>query len=132
MSALHRWTPGNGVGVVREAACSFGYAACSWTSAWSGAVGLTSCSSGCTPGNYWDNVSNSACEFYSCDTRLRFARASASYIDGATPAADCIITYYGALSKYSSAGSTYVGYGVGGPIYCLFFPTNPAGYFVVK
>lgn len=121
-----------GVGVVREAACSFGYVACSYTTAWNSAVGLTSCSSGCTPGSGWDNVSNSSCEFYSCDTRIWAPRASAQYIDGATPAADCVITYYGALSKYSSGGYTYVGYGIGGPAYCLFFPTNPAGYYVLK
>lgn len=122
----------NGVGVVQEAVCSFGYAPCSYTTAWSSTVGLTSCSSGCTPGSGWDNVSNSSCEFYSCDTRIWAPRASAQYIDGATPAADCVISYYGALSKYSSGGFTYVGYGIGGPAYCLFFPTNPAGYYVLK
>lgn len=125
-------TEGPEVGGASRQSCAWYEASCPYTSSWNSSVGLTICDGGCTVGDYWDNVGNAPCEAVACDTRLRFPRSSASYIDGATSAADCVISYYGALSKYSSGGYTYVGYGTGGPVYCLFFPGNPAGYFTVK
>lgn len=115
------------------AGCGIFQSSCSYTTAWNSSVGFTSCANGgCTVGSYSDYVGNSPCETGGCDTRVRFTRSSGSWVDGTTSAADCVVTYYGSLSKYSSGGYTYIGYGVGGPLYCLFFPGNPAGYFSLK
>jgi hypothetical protein len=122
----------SGVGVSREAACSIGYVACGWTSAWNSYVTFANCSGGCTAGTGSDRTGNSACELLDCDYRMWFPRASASTIVGSTSAANCILGWYGALSKYSTGGYTYIGYGIAGPAYCGFYPPNPALYFVLK
>lgn len=125
---------GDEIGRIQQAACSIGYAACAHTSAWNSAVGQTICDpdDNCTPASYWDNVSNSACEFIACDTRLSFPVSTGQYIDGVTTAADCVIQWYGSLAKYSAGGNTFVGYGVAGPTACWFLTSNPAAHFNLK
>jgi hypothetical protein len=120
------------VASVQQAACWPWEWSCGSTSAWNSAVGKTICSGNCTAGSGWDNTGNSPCEVGGCDTRVWFPRASASFIDGVTAGADCVITWYTSLSKYSASGFTYVGYGVAGPAACAFFPANPAAHFQVR
>jgi hypothetical protein len=60
------------------------------------------------------------------------AIASGAWLDGVTTAADCVIDYYAYINKYSTGGYTYIGYGIGGPAYCFFYPANPAAHFNLK
>jgi hypothetical protein len=125
---------GENVARVQQAAvsCWPWESACGFTSSWSSGATPTICSGNCSPGIGWDRTGNSPCEVGGCDTRVWFNRASASFVDGVTAGADCVISWYGALGKYSAAGRTYIGYGQLGPTSCLFFPANPAANFQVK
>ena len=119
---------------VGQAACYPGYSSCGYTTLWSGGAGKTICNgtTSCTPGVGWDYTGNSPCELGGCDTRVWFNRSNALYVDGVTAGANCVISWYGALGRYSSGGWTYIGYGVLGPISCVFFPANPAANFQMK
>jgi len=125
---------GSKVKSIEQAACFPGYSPCGYTNLWSGGAGKTICNgtTSCTPGVGWDYTGNSPCELGGCDTRVWFNRSNALYVDGVTAGANCVISWYGSLGKYTSAGWTYIGYGVLGPISCVFFPANPAANFRMK